>query len=128
MDVLKRKLEYHYKKFDASQLFPDPLIYPHRFSIEEDIEISAFLSSIFAYGNMTQILNSLDQIHDIVGDSPKEFFENLNVKKHASFFHNFKHRFYTGKDVESLFVILEHIIKDYESIKHLFLLYYFDQD
>jgi isoleucyl-tRNA synthetase len=47
MKSLKSKLEYHYKKFDYSQVYPDPLIFPHRFKNELDIEISAFVSSIF---------------------------------------------------------------------------------
>ncbi len=128
MDKLKRKLEYHYKKFDYSQIYPDPLIFPHKFSKESDIEISSFISSIFAYGNITQILNSLEKIHDLIGNSPTEFFSNYDEKQYIDFFKIFKHRFFTGSDVEQLFRILSYILEEYESIKHLFLLYYFDQD
>ena len=86
MNNLKRKLEYHYKKFDASQIYPDPLIFPHRFAKESDIEISAFISSIFAYGNVTQILNSLERVHTLFGESPTEYFANFNPKDHKVFF------------------------------------------
>ncbi len=128
MENLKRKLEYHYKKFDASQIYPDPLIFPHRYKNEEDIEISAFISSIFAYGNVTQILNSLERIHTLFGNSPSDFIKEFNFKDHKAFFQEFKHRFYTGEDVNQLFLILQYVIKEYESLKHLFLLYHFDHE
>jgi len=128
LNNLKRKLDYHYKKFDASQIYPDPLIFPHRFTEESDIEISAFISSVFAYGNVTQILNSLERVHNLFGESPTEFFMNFNPKDHKAFFKEFKHRFYTGEDVRILFLIISYILKNYESIKHLFLLYHFDSE
>ena len=109
MDLLKRKLEYHYKKFDSSQIFPDPLIFPKKFNAETDIEISAFISSIFAYGNVTQILNSLEKIHNLLGNSPSDFFLNFDKKQHKEFFKTFKHRFYNGNDVEQLFKIIKYI-------------------
>lgn len=128
MNNLKRKLEYHYKKFDASQIYPDPLIFPRRFKTESDIEISAFISSIFAYGNVTQINNSLERVHNLIGENPTLFFEKFNRKKHNAFFKDFKHRFFTGEDVRTLFLIISYILKNYESIKHLFLLYHFDEE
>jgi uncharacterized protein (TIGR02757 family) len=128
MNNLKRKLEYHYNKFDSSQIYPDPIIFPHRYKFESDIEISAFISSIFAYGNVTQIINSLEIIHRLFGDSPTSFFEKFNPKEHKDFLISFKHRFYNGKDVEILFLIIKYILEEYESIKHLYLLYHFDQD
>ena len=128
MEALKRKLEYHYKKFDQSEIYPDPIIFPRRFESESDIEISAFISSIFAYGNVTQIMNSLDLMHDLIGDNPTEFFQNFKKNKYNRFFNKFKHRFYTGEDVRMLFMIIQYILKNYESIKHLFLLYHFDHE
>lgn len=128
MNSLKSKLEYHYKKFDANQIYPDPIIFPKKFKLESDIEISAFISSIFAYGNVTQIINSLEKIHSFIGNSPTDYFQNFDKKKSQSFFKSFKHRFYSGEDVIQLFQIIHYILKEYESIKHLFLLYYFDYD
>ena len=125
---LKRKLEYHYKKFDSSQIFPDPLIFPKRFSNEMDIELSAFISSVFAYGNVTQIINTLERIHTLFGDNPTDFVQNFNPSKHKLFFKEIKHRFYTGADIKQLFVILKYVLAEYESLKHLFLLYHFDHE
>lgn len=128
MNSLKQKLDYHYKKFDYSQIYPDPLIFPHKYTNELDIEISAFISSIFAYGNMTQILNSLNKIHLILGERPSEFLINFDPKKQIKLFKNFRHRFFTNEDILKLFLIIKFILKEYSSIKHLFLLYYFEHD
>ncbi len=122
--LLKRKLEYHYQKFDYSQIYPDPLIFPHRFKNELDIEISAFISSIFAYGNVKQIINSLEKLHKLFGGKPAEFISNFQSKQHKIFFKNFKHRFYTGNDTIILFEILKSILSEYGSIKKLFLQHY----
>ncbi len=128
MKNLKRKLEYHYKKFDASQIYPDPLIFPKRYKTESDIEISAFISSIFAYGNVKQIINSLEKVHAVIGKNPTQFFNDFDPSKHEKFFKEFKHRFYSGSDVKTLFLIVQSILKNYKSIKHLFLLYHFDDE
>jgi uncharacterized protein (TIGR02757 family) len=128
LDQLKRKLEYHYKKFDASTIYPDPLIFPRRFKNEMDVEISGFVSSVFAYGNVTQILNSLERLHTLIGDNPTDFFETFKPSSHKRFFNDFKHRFYTGEDVKILFLVIQYVLRNYESIKHLFLLYHFDSE
>ncbi len=63
---LKHKLEYHYKAFDRTKLEPDPLQFLHLFKNESDIEIVGFIASIFAYGNVKQIENTLKEINDCV--------------------------------------------------------------
>jgi len=51
---LKQKLDSHYKAFDKSQLMPDPLQFPHLFEDEKDIEVMAFIASVFAYGMLSK--------------------------------------------------------------------------
>lgn len=120
---LKEKLDNHYKFFDKSQISPDPLEFPHRFKNENDIEISAFIASIFAYGNIKQIINSLEKLHTIMGESPYEFVFTFQ-KNHEKYFKDFKHRFYTTEDVIHLFKILSQIIKKEDSIKNHFYTFY----
>ncbi len=118
---LRKKLEYHYKKFDYSQIYPDPLIFPHRYKNKLDIEISAFVSSIFAYGKVTQIINSLEKLHTLFGDSPVQFISKFNRKENSKYLKNFKHRFYTSEDTLILFEIIKRILIENGSIKKLFL-------
>jgi len=125
---LKHKLDYHYKYFDKSRLSPDPLEFPHRYKNYYDIEISALISSVFAYGNIVQIMNTLEKIHAIMGISPYEFVMNFNFKKQSMIFASIKHRFYTSNDIARLFYGLNRVYSNYGSLRYFFLLYYFEKE
>jgi uncharacterized protein (TIGR02757 family) len=125
---LKNKLEYHYKKFDRSTLSPDPLEFPHKFSNYFDIEIAALLSSVFAYGNVSQINSSLDKIFSVTEWKPYDFVVNFSLKKQSKLFAKIKHRFYTPNDIGVLFAALNRIYQSNDSLKKFFLMYYFDRD
>ena len=49
------------KKVDAfnqpSFIYADPISVPHRFTLQQDIEIAGFFASIFAWGNRSIIIN-----------------------------------------------------------------------
>ena len=122
MDI-KQKLDHHYKHFDKSQISPDPLQFLHLYQDEKNIEIVGFLSSIFAYGNVTQIINSLKKILAAMGDSPYEFINNLTLKD-TQRFRGIKHRFYSEQDIIHLIWALNSIYIKHGSLKKLFMLNY----
>ncbi len=123
---LKSRLEYHYKAFDKNSISPDPVEFPHRFGDEKDIEIAAFLSSVFAYGGITQILKTLDSLFSMMRGSP---FDYLSQKSKNGFNRcNLYHRFYTREDVESLLGALSRIIRNHGSLKNLYLNGYSQND
>ncbi len=123
---LKRRLNYHYRYFDNSKISPDPLEFPHRFTNFYDIEISAFISSLFAYGNIQQIMKILNKLHDVMGESPYDFVMNFSRKQSESLFLDAYHRFYTSEDVIAVYEGLKKVYETYGSLKYLFILYYFD--
>lgn len=126
--LLKKKLEHHYKYFDFSQISPDPLEFPHRFKNYYDIEISAFVSSVFAYGNVKQINNTLEKIHFLMNNQPYQFVKNYSYADGLKLFTDLKHRFYSNEDISKLFHSLNKIYQSYGSLKYFFLLYYFEKD
>jgi uncharacterized protein (TIGR02757 family) len=123
---LREKLEYHYKAFDKSKLEPDPLQFPHLFKGEKDIEVMAFIASVFAYGNVKQIINSLNTFLLIAKNQPHKFISNISVNKNLST--NFVHRFYSTKDILHLFQLLNLAYDEYGSLKNLFLSGYRESD
>jgi uncharacterized protein (TIGR02757 family) len=127
-EQIKNKLDYHYRAFDRTQISPDPLEFPHRFSNLYDIEISAFIASVFAYGNIKQIMATLENIFEIIGESPYDFVNNYRWKKNSKYFKNVTHRFYTPDDTAALFDILNQVYSAYGSLKYMFLLYYFAKE
>lgn len=121
---LKEKLEYHYKSFDKSHLMPDPLQFPHMFSNPGDIEVMAFIASVFAYGNVKQIINSLNKFLSLSGNNPFLFIKNYK----RSSANTFVHRFYSKQDVNSLFHLLRIAYEKYSTLNRLFMSGYRNTD
>ncbi len=117
---LLEKLNYHYRVFDKSKISPDPLQFLHLYRDEHDIEIMGFISSVFAYGGIKQIINSLEKLRVIMRDKPYKYVVNFS-KKDCKNFKGMKHRFYCEKDIVDLFLLLKHLYKNYGSLKNLFL-------
>ncbi|MCK6605637.1 MAG: TIGR02757 family protein [Ignavibacteriaceae bacterium] len=115
---LKLRLEYHYNAFDKSTVSPDPVEFPHRYSSPQDIELAAFLSSVFAYGGITQIMKTLESLFEMMGPSP---FDYLTRKRKGNFNKTgLYHRFYSSHDVETLLAALSAILLKYGSIGNMF--------
>jgi len=125
---LKHKLEYHYKAFDRSKISPDPLQFLHLYSDEKDIEVMGFIAAIFAYGNVKQIINTLNKFVEISKNQPHRFITSFSSRKNDEELQDLYHRFYSHMDVISLFLVLEKIYSEFGSLKNLFLKYYRDED
>ncbi len=124
--VLKQRLDYHYKAFDKSQIEPDPLQFLHLYKDKKDIEVVGFISSVFAYGNVKQIINTLNSIFNILGEQPYDFIKNIDEKLLQEYFGNTIHRFYTSKDIQNFFRVLNSVLNEEGTIKNLFLKFYFE--
>ncbi|MDR3665706.1 MAG: TIGR02757 family protein [Ignavibacteriaceae bacterium] len=124
---LKDKLENHYKAFGKSKISPDPLEMLHIFENDMNKEVMGFISSIYAYGNIKQIIRSQEKILMSSEYNPYKFILNLSHKDEnkLSFI---THRFYTGNDTIKLFRTLSYIYNEYGSIKNHFLKYYTQND
>jgi uncharacterized protein (TIGR02757 family) len=118
---LKQKLEYHYEVFDRTKLEPDPLQFLHLFKDERDIEVVGLLASIFAYGNVKQIENTLKKFIIVFDGKPYSFIKNFSLSKDSQKLFGLKHRFYTEDDILKLFIVLSKEIKKHSSIKNVFI-------
>ncbi|MFZ0454860.1 MAG: TIGR02757 family protein [Ignavibacteriaceae bacterium] len=122
--ILKEKLDFHYKAFDKSQISPDPLQFLHLYNDVNDIEIAGFISSVFAYGNVRQIINTLNSIFNILGTHPYAFIRDLNKNLLPDHFGTTIHRFYTSKDIQLFFIELNSLINKEGTLKDLFMKFY----
>lgn len=80
-EELKRVLtewaaQYHCTDFIQN----DPVQFPHRYTLKQDIEISALLTAIMSFGTRKQILNKVGILHDKMGDSPYEYVRSCQWK------------------------------------------------
>ena len=61
MMAMKEKLDNLVKKYETKDFIKnDPIQFPHRFKTKADIEISAFISSLFAFGKRELFIKKLD--------------------------------------------------------------------
>lgn len=94
----------------------DPIQFPHRFINPQDIEIAAFLASIFAYGNRKSFIKKLDELFKIMDNNPLEFVLNFNINS----LKNFNYRFAKDFDIIEVFNILHKLYKEDRGLKALF--------
>jgi len=118
---LKQNLENHYKAFDRTKLEPDPLQFLHMFKDERDIEVVGLIASIFAYGNVKQIENTLKKFIIVFDGKPYSFIKNFSLSLDSKKIVGIKHRFYSEDDIVKLFIILSKEIKEHKSFKLIFL-------
>jgi len=91
-------LERKYDEFNRpSYIDSDPIQIPHRFTLQQDIEISAFLTATIAWGNRKSIITNANRLMKLMDNSPFEFVCNANEKELLQL-KNFVHRTYNGDD------------------------------
>jgi uncharacterized protein (TIGR02757 family) len=76
----------------------DPVCIPHSFFKKQDIEISAFFASIFAWGNRTTIINKSKELMQLMQNSPHDFCLHHTSKDLKKLF-SFKHRTFNTTDL-----------------------------
>ena len=103
-------IKYETKKFITN----DPIKFPHNYTKREDIEIVAFLSSMFAYGSRKIFCVKLQQLFDFIGDKPLEFV--LSADLDNVFLHDFNYRFSKGIDLIQILLILRELYKKSDRI------------
>lgn len=105
--ITKQELDELTEKYETADFIKDdPIQFPHRFKNPQDVEIAAFVSSLFAYGNRKIFIKKLDELFEIMQNkpfgSPLNFvlnFEPENLK-------GFNYRFAKDFDVIEVFNIL----------------------
>ena len=105
-------LKYETKEFIKS----DPIQFPHRFKNKIDIEISAFIASLFAFGKREIFIKKLDFLFNLT-QTPSELiadFKKYNLD-------DFIYRFIKSEDLIELLRLLNKLyIVDKSSLEELF--------
>lgn len=112
-------LEKWYKKYQKNYLKEDPICFVHQYRDPKDQEVVALLSSLLAFGNAKVILANLSKLLDILGEHPISFLLNKSIP--PSQISDFKHRWVTSVDIQTLFKTLKKILSKHGSLKKLFL-------
>jgi len=119
--ITKQQLETLYTKYNKYGLIsPDPLQFVHLYKKNEDKEIVALIAACFAYGNVKQIIKTVDKILAILGPSPKQFILNADKTALNTAFNGFKYRFTTQEELVSFLLAIKAVLKECGSLEALF--------
>jgi uncharacterized protein (TIGR02757 family) len=110
----EKSFEYNQKRFIET----DPIKIPHQFFKKEDIEISAFLTSIIAWGKRLTIINNGNKMMEIMENNPYNFI--MNASKNEIEKINFVHRTFNSIDFRYFIKTLKKIYVDYGSLENVF--------
>ncbi len=120
--ITKTALDKLVEKFEIPDFIgDDPIQFPHKYSKKQDIEVSGFISSAFAYGNRKKIIENLHKVHKILNDNPYEFVLNFDIDRDAELFKGFIYRFTGEKDILFLIYSLSQVLRKFDSLEDAFL-------
>ena len=123
--IKKECLENIYRKYNKFEyISPDPLQFVHLYNTGADREIVALIAASFAYGNVKQIIKTVDKILSVLGSRPKQFLEQTTRKELEELFKGFKYRFTTEQELVNLLCAIKEVLKQYGSLENLFWQYY----
>lgn len=97
----------------------DPIQIPHQFSLKEDIEIAAFLTSTIAWGNRKMIINNSKRMMELMGNSPYDFVMNHSETQLENL-NGFVHRTFNSDDFITFVKGLRHIYNIHNGLEPAF--------
>ncbi len=97
----------------------DPIQIPHGFDLREDIEISAFLTAIIAWGNRKSVISSARKMMTIMGDSPYDFVMSATDAQMQNL-QSFVHRTFNGADLYAFVLSLRHLYQYHGGMEPVF--------
>ena len=117
---LKNFLELKYQQYNCFNFIKDdPIQIPHLFDKKEDIEISAFLTSMISWGNRKSIIKSSKKMMEFLDNSPYEFVMNSTKNEIKKL--NFVHRTFNTTDFQFFIISLKNIYLNHDGLENAFL-------
>jgi len=121
----KRPLEKTYAEFNKKKfIHPDPLEFVYRYTAAGDRELAGFIAAALAYGNVTQILKSVEKVLEPMGASPRGWLVETSPPDIRRTFHSFKHRFTTGAELAVFLINIKTAVEKYGSLENCFVKHY----
>lgn len=120
-EELREALELLYRTYNRREfLGTDPLRFLYDFDRTGDRELVALVSSALAFGNVKQIMGSIESVRHVLGKSPMDYVMNSSPVKLRSAFSGFRHRWAGGEDLSCLLIGARHVIATHGSLESCF--------
>lgn len=119
-EAIRELLERLHDKYNNPDFIADdPISIPHRFSTQEDIEISGFLAATIAWGNRKAIVKSANRMVEYMDGAPYDFIMNASESDLDRVL-SYVHRTFNGGDFRSFILSLRHIYEKYGTMGNFF--------
>jgi len=80
MKDLKPLLDQLEKKYNTPNFIEnDPIGIPHRYTLKQDIEVTAFWTAILAWGQRKTIINKATELFEMMDNQPYDFILETKV-------------------------------------------------
>ena len=117
---IKEILEKYHKKYNNIDFIKnDPVSIPHSFDKKQDIEISAFWTSVIAWGRREMIIKNAKRLFALMDNAPYDFVLNHEEKDRKKFL-EFKHRTFQPTDTLYFLEFLQWYYRQYDSLEYAF--------
>ena len=117
---LKSFLEDSVREYNRPDFIPDdPISIPHRFSLLQDIEISAFFAATFSWGQRGTIINKCTELMHRMDDAPYAFIRDHRPRDLKPLT-DFVHRTFNGTDLLYFIDFLSRYYRTSRSLEELF--------
>ncbi|MFO7957795.1 MAG: TIGR02757 family protein [Candidatus Brocadiia bacterium] len=118
---MRRELESLYEKYNSPRYAErDPVRFVHGYA-SEDAEIAGLVAALLAYGSLPQILDSVADALDRLGDSPRRTLIQASEDRLRTAADGFGHRFVDSAQFARLLNGLQHVLRRYGSLRECFL-------
>ncbi len=118
---LKMLLDESFEKYNHPRFIQnDPIQIPHSYTKKQDIEITAFWSSMLAWGQRKTIINKSKELFSMMDNAPHDFLLN-HKDKDLKPFENFKHRTFQAIDCLYFIEFLSYYYKKHDSLEKVFI-------
>jgi uncharacterized protein (TIGR02757 family) len=112
----KKVVEYNRPSFIAD----DPIRVPHQYSLRQDVEIAAFFTAIFSWGNRTTIIRKSEELMGLMDKAPHQFVlqhTDNDLKRLL----DFRHRTFNATDLLYFIAFFRYHYSHYDSLEDAFL-------
>jgi uncharacterized protein (TIGR02757 family) len=115
-------LEKTYREMNRAEfIHPDPLEFVWRYKSAADREVVGLIAACLAYGNVNQILKSVEKVLAPMGKSPAAWLRKTPQAEIKKALLKFKHRFTTGAEMAVFLLNIKRALEKYGSLEKLFL-------
>lgn len=117
----KKNLESLYTRYNRRKyVYPDPLVFLYRYPRTEDREIAGLIASSLAFGNVKQIIGSVEKVLNIMGSSPRRYLLSASGREIELALDGFRHRWISCLEMKGLLCSIRRIIKKHGTVENCF--------